>query len=193
MKKITGILDILICLLLFISAMYKGGFYKENSLFVSMIICMLGLVCLSVKIVLNIRDNRKIIKSKLETLIDMCVMLLPIAYFLPTLFGKAASRESAIFETIRYVNFAIIYFIVRTTNNKKTYLTCIVLIGIVLAILGIDELTYRVIGKLLEPLSITYLSERSAKYNRPCYAYFKYYSTRKTCTKYAKSKKRKYN
>lgn len=163
MKKITGILDILICLLLFISALYKGAFYKEDSLFVSMVICMLGLVCLSVKIVLNIRDNRKITKSKLETAVDICVMLMPVAYFLPVLFGKSASMESAIFETIRYVNFAIIYFIVRTTWDKKIYLTSIVIIGIILAILGIDEITYRAISELLEPLSITYLAESNGK------------------------------
>lgn len=163
MKKITGILDILICLLLFISALYKGAFYKEDSLFVSMVICMLGLVCLSVKIVLNIRDNRKITKSKLETVTDICVMLMPVTYFLPVLFGKAASMESAIFETIRYVNFAIIYFIVRTTWDKKIYLTSIVIIGIILAILGIDEITYRAISELLEPLSITYLAESNGK------------------------------
>ena len=163
MKKITGILDILICLLLFISALYKGAFYKEDSLFVSMMICILGLVCLGVKIVFNIKDNRKITKSKLETVVDICVMLMPIAYFLPVIFGKAASRESAIFETIRYINFAIIYFIVRTTCNKKIYLTSIVVIGVIIAILGIDEITYRFIGKILEPLSITYLSESGNK------------------------------
>lgn len=163
MKKITGMLDILICLLLFISALYKGGFYKEDSLFVSLIICMLGLVCLSVKIVLNIRDNRKIIKSKLGTLVDICVILMPVAYFLPVVFGKYASKEAAIFETIRYVNLAIIYFIVRTTSNKKIYLTSIVIVGVILAVLGIDEITYRGIGEFLEPISITYLSENSGK------------------------------
>ena len=163
MKKITGILDILICLLLFISALYKGGFYKEDSLFVSMMICMLGLVCLSVKIVLNIRDNRKIAKSKLETIVDICVMLMPAVYFLPVILGKAATRELAIFEAIRYVNLAIIYFIVRTTWNKNIYLVSIVLIGIVLAIFGIDEITYRAFTKFLEPLSITYLANGNGK------------------------------
>lgn len=163
MQKITGILDILICLLLFISALYKGGFYKEDSLFVNVVICMLGLVCLSVKIVLNITDNRKVTKSKTGTLMDICVILMPVAYFLPVLFGKYASRESAIFESIRYVNFAIIYFIVRTTSNKKIYLTSIIIIGVVLAILGIDEITYRAIGSVLEPLSITYLQSTTGK------------------------------
>lgn len=163
MKKITGMLDILICLLLFIFSLYKGGFYKEDSLFISMIVCMLGLVCLSIKIVLNIRDNRKITKSKLSSIVDVCVMLMPIAYFLPILFGKSASRESAIFECIRYVNFSIIYFIVRTTQNKNIYLSSIVIIGMILAILGIDEITYRFIGSILEPISITYLSENSGR------------------------------
>jgi len=163
MKKITGMLDILICLLLFISALYKGGFYKEDSLFINMIICMLGLVCLSVKIVLNIVDNRKVKKSKLGTIVDICVLLMPIVYFLPVVFNTYASKESAIFESIRYVNFAIIYFIVRTTQNKKIYTTSILVIGVVLAILGIDEITYRAIGKVLEPLSITYLQSSGNK------------------------------
>lgn len=163
MKKIADVLDILICLLFFIFALYKGGFYKEDSLFVSMIICMLGLVCLSVKIVVNIVDNRKVTKSKLGTLVDICVMSMPIAYFLPILFGKAASMESAIFESIRYINFAIIYFVVRTTSNKKIYLTSIVLIGVILSALGIDELTYRAVEKILNPLSINYLAESGSK------------------------------
>ncbi|MBQ8042849.1 MAG: O-antigen ligase family protein [Clostridia bacterium] len=163
MKTLTGILDILICLLLFISALYKGGFYKEDSLFVNVVICMLGLVCLSVKLVLNIRDNRKLTKSKLGTIVDICVMLMPISYFLPVIFGKAASVESALFEMLRYVNFTIIYFIVRSSSNKKTYLTAIVLIGIVLATFGIDELTYRGIEKLLNPISINYLSDNNGQ------------------------------
>ena len=163
MKTITGILDILICLLLFISALYKGAFYREDGLFVNVVICMLGLVCLSVKLVLNIRDNRKIIKSKLGTLVDICVILMPIAYFLPIVFGKAASIESAIFETLRYVNFAIIYFVVRTTSNKKVYLTSIVLIGVILAILGIDEMTYRAVEGVLNPISINYLKDNGGQ------------------------------
>ncbi len=162
-KTITGILDILICLLLFISALYKGAFYKEDGLFVNVVICMLGLVCLSVKIALNIRDNRQIIKSKLGTIVDICVMLMPIAYFLPIILGKAASLESAIFETLRYVNFAIIYFIVRTTSNKKVYLTSIVLIGAILAILGIDEMTYRAFENILNPISINYLKDNGGQ------------------------------
>jgi len=163
MKTITGILDILICLLLFISSLYKGAFYKEDGLFVNIVICMLGLVCLSVKLVLNIRDNRRIIKSKLATIVDICVILMPIAYFLPIMFSKAASVELAIFETLRYVNFAIIYFIVRTTSNKKIYLTSIVLIGVILGVLGIDEMTYRAVESILNPISINYLSDNGGQ------------------------------
>ena len=163
MKKITGILDILICLLLFISALYKGGFYKEDSLFVNMIICMIGLVCLTVKIVLNLVDNRKITKSKMGTIIDICVILIPIAYFLPLVFNTYASKESAIFECIRYVNFALIYFIARSTYDKKIYLTSIVIIGVGLAILGIDEISYRLLETYLSPVSISYLDNASSK------------------------------
>ena len=107
-KTITGILDILICLLLFITALYKGAFYKEDGLFVNVVICMLGLVCLSVKLVLNIRDNRKIIKSKLATVVDICVMLMPITFIHVKV--KLNTKE--------------LQFIVRRTVNteKKIYL-----------------------------------------------------------------------
>ena len=50
MIYVTGVLDILVCLLLFISAMYKGAFYKEDTLFINMVICILGIVCLGVKL-----------------------------------------------------------------------------------------------------------------------------------------------
>lgn len=162
-KKITGILDILICLLLFISCLYKGGFYKEDTLFINMVICMLGLVCLSVKLVLNIRDNKTVTKSKIGTIIDSMVLLLPIAYFLPIMFNTYASKELSIFEVTRYINFAIIYFIVRTSKNKKIYKALFVLMGITLSILGIDEITYRIIGDVLSNLSISYLDSETVK------------------------------
>lgn len=161
MTYITGVLDILICLLLFISAMYKGEFYKEDTLFINMVICMLGLVCLAVKLVLNIRDSRVITKSKLGSIIDAGVISLVIAYFLPILFNTKASMESALFELTRYVNLAIIYFIVRSSKNKKIYTTSIVAIAVVIAALGIDEITYRTFEQTLNSLSMGYLTEKT--------------------------------
>ena len=162
-QKLLGILDILICLLLFIAALYKGEFYVEDSLFINMIVCMLGLVCLSIKLILNIRDNKKITKSKIGTFLDICVILMPVSYFLPVIFKKYASLESAIFESIRYVNFAIIYFIARTSNNKKIYLNSLMIIGVVLALFGIDEITYRYLEPILNKISVYYLEKTSIR------------------------------
>lgn len=156
-RKIGGILDVLICLLLFISSLYKGGFYKEDTLFINMIICMLGLVCLSIKLVLNIRDNKVNKKSKIGTIIDSLVLALPVSYCMPVILNKQASMEYSLFEITRYVNFAIIYFIVRTSKNKKIYYGLFVLIAMVMCILGLDEITYRSLEKVLENLSINYL------------------------------------
>ena len=155
--KITDILDILICLLLFIAALYKGEFYKEDSLFISMVICMLGLVCLAVKIVHNLKSNKVVLKSKLVTIIDSFMIVMPVAYFLPVLLGKCASFESGIFETIRYINLTLIYFIVRSGNNKKIYINSLIIIGTMLAILGIDEITINTLGPLLNRIGINYL------------------------------------
>lgn len=163
MTYVTGVLDILICLLLFISAMYKGSFYKEDTLFINMIICILGLVCLAVKLVLNIRDSNIITKSKLTTLIDIGVIALAISYFLPIIFNTKASMESALFECTRYVNLAIIYYIVRSSKNKNIYLTTIVGIAIVVAALGIDEITYRSFESALNTFSMGYLTQNSGR------------------------------
>lgn len=157
MIYITGVLDILICLLLFISAMYKGAFYKEDTLFINMIICMLGIACLGVKLVLNIRDSNVITKSRIASYIDTGIMCMAIAYFLPILFNTKASTESAIFELTRYVNLVIIYFIVRSSSNKRIYTTALVGIAVGLAVLGIDEITYRAFEPTLNSFSIGYL------------------------------------
>lgn len=163
MSYITGVLDILICLLLFISAMYKGAFYKEDTLFINMIICMLGIACLGVKLVLNVRDSNIITKSKIASIIDSGVICLVIAYFLPVLFNTKASTESTLFELTRYVNLAIIYFIVRSSSNKKIYITAIVAIAAGLAVLGIDEITYRAFEPTLNSFSMGYLKESAGR------------------------------
>lgn len=162
-EKVTGVLDILICLLLFFSAIYKGSFYKEDTLFINLVICMLGLVCLFAKIIINLRDNKVIKKSRLETIIDIAVIILPVSFFLPIMFNTAASRESALFEATRYVNLSLIYFIVRSSYNRKIYLTSIVLISSVVAIFGIDEITYRGFENILENLSINYLDNANLR------------------------------
>lgn len=159
MIKITGVLDILICLLLCISSLYKGGFYKIDSLFINLVLCALGLVCLGVKLVLNIRDNKVITKSKLGTLIDITMIAMPIAYFMPILFNTKASAESAIFELTRYVNLTIVYFIARSSKNPKIYVNSFVLMATVVAIFGIDEITFRGFEDFLNRYSMGYLEE----------------------------------
>jgi len=163
MIYITGVLDILVCLLLFISAMYKGAFYKEDTLFINMVICMLGLTCLTVKLVLNIRDTRVITKSKIGSIIDASMLGIGIAYFLPILFNTKASMESALFELTRYINLTIVYFIVRSSKNKKIYLTSIIAIAVVLAAIGIDEITYRAFEETLNSISMGYLEKYSGR------------------------------
>ncbi|MBR6689548.1 MAG: O-antigen ligase family protein [Clostridia bacterium] len=159
MIKITGVLDILICLLLCISSLYKGGFYKIDSLFINLVLCALGLVCLGVKLFLNIKDNKVITKSKLCTTIDITVLGIAIAYFLPILFGTDASTESAIFELTRYVNLAIVYFIARSSKNPKIYVNSFVFMAVIVGILGVDEITFRGFEEILNKYSMGYLEE----------------------------------
>lgn len=161
-KYIIGnILDILICVILFIMSLYKGAFYKEDSLFPNFVICIIGLGCLITKIIKNIKSGDIITKSKSITLFDSFVIMMPLVYILPIIFRTYASLENSIFECIRYINFAICYFIVRNSKNIKIYSICFIIIAILLSILGMDEITYRAIESLTKNISITYLSNQT--------------------------------
>lgn len=160
---LSGILDIIICLLLFIMSMYKGGFYKADTAFSNLAISIIGVGVVIVKLVRNIKNNSIINKSWIITILDGFVLMLPICFLLPILFKKAANLEGSITEFFTYLNFSIIYFITRSTKNRSYYINTIILIGAVLAILGIDELTTRSIEEAFSSMSINYLTESTGR------------------------------
>jgi len=157
MYKTSSILDIIICLVVFILAFYQGGFYKNDVVFTNLIICTIGLSSIMVKLIKNIKNNGVTKKVKWITILDVFVAFMPICYFLPILFKKHASLEGSLSEFITYFNFAIIYFIVRNTKNRVYYINTLILISLALAIIGIDEITFRSFSKFLGMFSISYL------------------------------------
>lgn len=160
-QSLTGILDIVICLLLFISSIYKGGFYKTDFLFPNVIITLIGAVYLIYKIIIEIKSKEKDSKprSKLKVVLDMFMLFLPITYTLPTIFKTYVSLPDSIFEMLRYVNLTVLYFVVRSTKNEKMYLNIFVLIAIVQSVLGIDQITSRSFEDFLNNLSTGYLPD----------------------------------
>ncbi len=160
-QKLTGILDVVICLILFITSIYKGAFYKSDFLFPNVIISFIGAIYLTYKIVKEITSKKdKRTKSKLKILLDTFMLFLPFTYLLPIVFKTYVSLPDSIYEMLRYVNMTVIYFIVRCSNNEKMYLKILVLISVVQMILGIDQLTFRAFEEFLNELSTGYLEDK---------------------------------
>lgn len=160
---LSSILDIIICLLLFIMSMYKGGFYKADTAFSNLAISSIGVGVVVVKLIRNIKNNNEVNKSWIITLLDGFVLLFPICFLLPIVFNTAADLEGSITEFFTYLNFSIIYFITRSTKNRSYYINTIILIGAILAVLGIDELTTRSIEEAFSSMSINYLTESTGR------------------------------
>jgi len=160
-QSLTGILDIIICLLLFISSIYKGAFYKSDFLFPNVIISIVGVVYLGYKIIKEILSKEKDSKprSKVRVLVDMLVLILPFTYAFPILFKTYVSIPDSVFEMLRYVNMTVLYFIVRNTKNENLYMNMFVLIAIFQSILGIDQITFRHFEGFLNDLSTGYLPD----------------------------------
>ena len=54
-EKIQKALDVIICVLLLVVTISKGGFYKEDILFPVTVICVIGFIYVIIKIILNIK------------------------------------------------------------------------------------------------------------------------------------------
>ena len=158
--SLTGILDIIICLLLFISSIYKGAFYKSDFLFPNAIISFVGVIYLVYKVIKEIGSKKDVkAKSKLKILLDTCMLFLPICYALPIVFNTYVSLPDSIYEMLRYVDMTVIYFIVHNTKNEKLYLNAFVGIAFIQMLLGIDQLTFRNFETFLNDISTGYLND----------------------------------
>lgn len=158
--SLTGILDIIICLLLFISSIYKGAFYKSDFLFPNAIISFVGVIYLVYKVIKEIGSKKDVkAKSKLKILLDTCMLFLPICYALPIVFNTYVSLPDSIYEMLRYVDMTVIYFIVHNTKNEKLYLNAFVGIAFIQMLLGIDQLTFRNFETFLNEISTGYLND----------------------------------
>lgn len=152
-EKVQKLLDIIICILLFIVAISKGGFYKEDILFPVVAIISLGFVYCVIKIFLNIKENGIVKKNKLVVGLDLAMILLPISYLLPVVFKSYVSLENSIFEFMRYASTSIVYFIARTSKSKNMYLNLVLVIACTTAVFGIDEITYRIVERMNLPIN----------------------------------------
>lgn len=146
-KNVKGIFDIILVILLFITAIKKGGFYKTDSLFVNLVLVIISILYFLV-------NKFEYKNDKLSVLF----LFLGVSYCLPIIFRNYANISDSIYEMIRYFNIYVIYVIVRGTENKKIYVSSILSVTFFVCLLGIDSIASRVFIKLLKSINSGYLS-----------------------------------
>lgn len=157
-------LDIVICALLVLLSIKKGGFYSGDSFLINIIVILLGLVYIIFCGITRAKDDKSIAERITiseyikRNIIDILVIIMPLTYLLSIAFNRAINSSETIYEFIRYVNFSMLYYIVKMSNNKKYYLNTIIVIAVIQCIFGIDGLGLRFFKDILKSLNSGYLS-----------------------------------
>ncbi|MEG2310797.1 MAG: hypothetical protein RSB76_02290, partial [Clostridia bacterium] len=151
-KSFKNCIDFAIVFLLAIISLKKGGFYKTDSMVVSVSILIISILYIVYNYITNNKSQKKF------DIVALCLLLLSFCYTLPVVFSNFASLSSSLFEIVRYFCVYIIYKIVKNSDRKNIYINCIIFITIIQCFIGIDGLACRCLNKLLNIFDSGYLS-----------------------------------
>lgn len=150
-NKVNSIIEYILLALLFIIGMNKGGYYKADSIIGVLLIEFIT----SIYFIFNSKEARK------TSSIAKGLVGLSLAYFLPILFGNAATISGAFNIWSRIYSAALIYLVVFNSNNKEKFKNAIITFSVIFSILGIDEITGRVFSTLVKIIGGGYVAEIS--------------------------------
>lgn len=158
-NTIFSIIDGIIIAILLLLSIQKAGFYTEYMLLFQILfigIYLVSFVChVAKRIQEKLLNNQK---EKKQEWFHFLLLLLPIAYTLPLVFGNVASKDSAVFEVIRYLDLYLIYRLVRRSKNKRIYEKGIILIAFIQALIALDGISCRFLNPFLKQMGSGYLS-----------------------------------
>jgi len=162
-KSFKQALDIMICFLILLQSVKKGGFYTSDMIFFASSIIILG-VGYSLFVIIKYfidRSKNKCKKFNINNVKGTVILfaLLSTAYVLPILFNTYANIVDSKFEFIRYVSIFILYLIISNSKNKNVYYYTLIFIGLIQAIIGIDGLGSRILQPYFELINSGYLSK----------------------------------
>lgn len=162
-KSFKFAIDIILCFLILLQSIKKGGFYSSDIYFFIGSVAILGLVYILYYVVEYAIERIKNKKGKIKILdfkrIFMLFSILVLSYFLPILFNTAANVQDAMFEFFRYISIFVVFLIVASSENKKIYYYMLMLVGLLQAFIGIDGLASRLLQPYLKLLNSGYLSK----------------------------------
>ena len=138
------IIDILLCMSLIVLSIKKGGFYKEDILFIALCITGLGLIFLFYKFIIK----KGTMLKKIE-MVDVAIITLFLSYTFSIIFNNYTNLNDAIFELMRYVLLIVVYFIVKNSDNKIFFKISIISVALIQSIIGIDGMFSRSASNVL--------------------------------------------
>lgn len=152
MKFFNIIFKIIIAIILLLSFVLVGTPIQYNCLEFNIAIIAIGVIYGIYKLVFK---KEKIILDK----IDIVVLILQMTPLIPLIFGTYASLEETLIAITRNVSLFNIYYILKDLTSKKAknkeYITSILIIGgLVLALLGIDELLSKEVFRYMRFIGI---------------------------------------
>ncbi len=156
-SKFKKYIDIVICSLIVVLSFQKGGFYPSDSFLFNVATIFLGIMYIVLSAIDFKKNNRVFKIDKKDLVIYILYIILAVSYFLPVIFKTAANFLDSMYEALRYVNLAILFFAITLSDNKRYYLNTIVIVAFFQALLGLDGLSLRLLESFLNKFSSGYL------------------------------------
>jgi len=162
-KSFKLAIDIIVCCLILLQSIKKGGFYTSDIMFFVSSITILGAgysLFFIAKYFID-RYKKKCKKFSISNIKGTVILfaLLAVAYVLPILFNTYANIADSKYEFIRYLSIFILYIIISNSYNKNIYYYTLISIGLIQAIIGIDGLAIRILQPYFELINSGYLSK----------------------------------
>lgn len=147
LEKITLIISIVI---LSITAILVGSPLSNN---VEIVKCLLVFVAM-LYIIIKLKKKTPIIAN----ILDIFVILLMFSCFIPLIFGTYDSRQDTIINILTYISLMAMYFLAKELANNEKSLKVIqyvfLILGVILLIVGIDNLTTNIFTRFLNHLGV---------------------------------------
>ena len=148
-KKINSIVEYIVIGILILISISKGGYYKRDALVGITIINVLAVA----KYILNFKEENK------YNILNYVLLFFSISFILPIIFSNAATMSGSIYAFFKVITGFNIFCIVQNSQNKEKFKNGIILSACIIALLGIDEMTFRLFDPILEKFGSGYLEE----------------------------------
>lgn len=161
MKKIiNNMASMLVCIVIIMASVIVGSPLKENTQIISIITLTIFLIYILL--------YKTVLKNKYKTIIqninklDIGVLILCLCPFIPIIFNTSINLADSINIGIRYITVLLLYMmskilIIQDKRYANHMMTTIIITGIISAIIGIDNMTFKFFLNLLYKIGVPFV------------------------------------